>query len=37
VAAFIAMSAASFPLVKKTATDDTPAGDKSKGDREDGR
>ena len=37
VAAFIAMSAASFPLVKKTAMDDTPAGDKLKGDREDGR
>lgn len=36
-AAFIALSAASFPPVKKAATDDTPEGDKSKGDREDGR
>ena len=35
--AFVAMSAASFPPLKKTVMDDTPEGDKLKGDREDGR
>ena len=35
--AFVAMSAASIPPVRKNVVDDTPEGDKLKGDREDGR